>query len=239
MSTYTQRDLDTILSEKRQVARVRLRFTRPYAGGVPAGDDALKAFVVHHLGLAEGTPEYAEAIARMRSEEIPTTPLGGEVETAEAYALNVIRTGAAGPYVAAHQVKALFKQAASRAGYFKKKVGSKGDVSELGDALATGASFKNPAHPWEIYLVDGQGRAARVEIVKLCGSVGTPQGKKSIMHHTETAVEGSEIHFDFHWLKGKLTTEDFVTSMALASRIGLGSCQSFGYGRFDVVELEV
>jgi hypothetical protein len=238
MMRLTQVELDDLLAEVRSVAVVKCRMLRPLAGGVPAADEALRAFIEHHLGLKGD--EAQEAFNRIRKEESQTretTPEGGEVKEEEVYAVNVLRRGQAGPFILEHQVKALLKQAASRLGLFqaKGKVGSKGDLAELGTVLAHGGSLAVPARPWEIYL--GIPKETRFDV--LSGSVNTPQGKKSIQHHTEVAPEGTTFSFEVRWPAKKLTAHDMAKVLAAATQVGIGSCLSMGYGRFEVVEATI
>ncbi|MFH1724300.1 MAG: hypothetical protein ABII00_06725 [Elusimicrobiota bacterium] len=238
---WTQRDLDAVLDAERERAVVRCRLLRPLAGGQPAGEKALRAFAEHHLGLAPGTAEFDAALARIQSEEIgerETTPEDGEVKEESVYAVNVIRRGEKGPYILEHMVKALLKQAASRMGIFKAKPGAKGDVAEMGTVEAAGESLQDLVRPWEIYL-RRNGRPVGTSYALISGSVRTPQGKKSIQHHTETAEEGGEFTFAFSWPARKFSKDDLKRTLAAATKIGIGSCLSLGYGRFELVSAEV
>ena len=242
MVTAIQQELDAMLAEHRQSMTIKARFLRPLAGGQPASDDGLRAFIKHHLGIAPDAPEFEAAFQRIRKEEIgerSTTPETGEVQTEEVYAVNVIRKSEHGSFLLEHQLKALIKQAASRLGLFqvKGKVGAKGDIAELGTITATGESLQNQDRPWEIYLRKN-GAAAATHFVPISGSVGTPQGKKSIQHHTEVAEEGAEFSFQIAWPKKRLTMDDMKLILAAATQIGVGSCLSLGYGRFEVVDLQ-
>lgn len=233
---WTEKEIAELADGSRSVARMTLRFLRPLAGGQPAGDKALEAFAEHHLKLVPGTQEFKDAIARIKTEEIgerDATPEVGEVQEKHVYAVNVIRRSDKGPYVLEHQVKALLKQAASRIGLFKARIGTKGDMAEMGTVAAIGESLRNPARPWEVYLRNGSGPAT-TSYDKIAGSVNTPRGKKSIQHHTEIAAEGSRISFEFRWPVGKLKAENLKEILAAAKIIGLGSCLSLGYGRFEV-----
>jgi len=239
--SYTQEDLDALMEKTRAKAIVECEFLRECAGGVPAGEKGLAAFVEHHLGLVPDTPDFEDAIKRIEKEEIgerETTAEGGEVDTAEVYQVNVIRHSEHGAYLAEHQIKALLKQAASRIGLFVARRGSKGDLAEMGTVLAHGDSLQDPTRPWEIHLRNGDG-AASTRYQEISGSVNSPKGKKSIMHHTEVAAEGSRFSFALLWPDTKLKADDLVSTIAAATQIGLGSCLSLGYGRFRVNNLEI
>jgi len=240
---YTQDDLDALMEKTRAKAIVECEFLRECAGGVPAGEKGLAAFVEHHLGLVPDTPDFEDAIKRIEKEEIgerETTEEGGEVDTASVYQVNIIRHSEHGAYLADHQIKALLKQSASRMGIFsaKGKIGSKGDLAEMGTVLAYGDSLQDPTRPWEIHLRNGDG-AASTRYQEISGSVNSPKGKKSILHHTEVAAEGSRFSFALLWPETKLKSDDLVATIAAATQIGLGSCLSLGYGRFRVNNLEI
>lgn len=240
--TYSQGDMDAILGKRRARARIRCRAIRPIAGGQPAGDKGLRSFVEHHLGLEPGSKDFEDAVKRISEEEIgevDVTAEGGEVETKEVYQVNCIRKSKIGPFLLEHQVKAMLKQAASRMGIFKKKIGSKGDLAEMGTVRAAGASLMDPKRPWEIYLLAGSKKPAATHWEKISGSVNTPKGKKSIMHHTEVTQEGAEFEFEVDWMPTKLKKADFLALVAAATQIGIGSCQSLGYGKWEVVEMDV
>lgn len=234
---YTEAELAAMMDGERSAAAVTLTMTRRLAGSQPAGEKGVMAFVEHHLGLEPGSPEFEAACARIQKEEIgdrEATPEGGEVQEVESYAVNVIRRSEHGPFVLEHQIKAMIKQAASRLGLFaaKGKVGCKGDVAEMGTVEAAGASLLNPKRPWEVYLVDANGKPVTTEWARISGSVGTPQGKRSIQHDTEVAPEGTMLHFIVRWPARKMKAEDMVKTIAAARVIGLGSCLSLDYGRF-------
>lgn len=241
--TFDQKRLDAALATFRSTIRVKARFLLPFAGGVPASDRALEAFIEHHLHLAPETDAFRETFARIRKEEIgerDTTPETGEVATQTVYAVNVVRSTPDGPFVAAHQIKACLKQACSRLGMFnaKGKMGSKGDVAELGTVHAVGESVGNADAPWEIMLrKDGQAAPTHFDLIS--GTVGTPKGKKSIQHHTEVVEAGSEFEFEISWPAERLSPDDMMLAIAAMTQIGLGSCLSLAYGRFEVIAGEV
>jgi len=236
-----QSDLDAVLAKKRHRATVVCRAVRQLGGSQPADKKGLESFVQHVMGLDPDSEEFTEAVARIMDEEIgerETTPEGGELDEKSTYAVNVFRRNAHGPYLLNHQIQACIKAAASRLGFFVKKRGSKGDMAELGTVSAIGDSLQDPTRNWEIHCRNGVGEA-KVKFKRVNGKVSTPQGAKSIQHDTEFVEEGSNFAFEFSWMKGKLTPTDFLSVMAAATQIGLGSCRSLGYGRFEVVEMEV
>ena len=246
MGTYTQEGLDAVLEQRRNSAKVTARLLRPLAGGQPATDKGLAAFVEHHLKIEPETAEFDAAIARIKNEEIgerETTPEAGEVKEQKVYSVNVIRRSPLGPFVGAHQIQAMLKQAASRQGFFVSRRGSKGGMSEMGTVLATGNSLQNSDRPWEVYLRYCNGGdlvvPAETQFVEISGSVSSPQGRKSIITHTEVAQEGATISFDFRWPVGKLSEKDMAETVWAATKIGLGSCLSLGYGVWEVESMEI
>lgn len=239
--TYTQRDLDAILEEEGKIAsvRVRLRFPRNFAGGQPAGEKELKAFIQHHLGISPDAPEFMETYARIRREEMgeETTPEGGEVQTEQVYGVNIIRKSDKGPFILEHQIKAWLKTAASRMGIFKTKIGSKGDLAEMGMVTACGDSLQSALRSWEIYLRKDGGPVG-TSFVNVSGRVNTPSGAKSIQHHSEVTDEGAVIEFRVSWTKIKFSMEDMLKTLAAASRDRLGSMRSIGYGDIEIISVE-
>lgn len=235
-------DLDKLLKKHRTWAIVKAHFVRETAGGQPAGRKQIEAFVEHHLKFKPGTQEFIDIVNRIEKEEIgerDTAPPDGELETTKVYGVNVIRKSDKdfGPYILEHMIKACLKVAASRLEIFTKKRGSKGDLVEMGEIMAHGDSMRDPERPWQIYLTNGNGDPVGTEFKVISGSVSTPTGKKSIKHHTEFAPEGSKFEFKIYWPPKKIKHKDMLLMLAAARKIGLGSCASLGYGRFEIDEI--
>lgn len=236
-----QKDLDAMLEKRRSAIRVSCRMLRPLAGGQPAGEAGLRAFVQHQMGLEPDTEDFEAAVKRIGDEEIgekDTTPESGEVSTKKVYSVNVIRSSEKGCFIAQHQIKAMLKQAASRMGLFVSRRGSKGDVAELGTVEAFGPSRLMPLRPWEVYLVNESFEPIATQWHEINGSVSTAQGKKSIQTQTEVAPEGSRFEFVIRWPANKLKSDDMFLVLAAATKIGIGSVLSLDYGRFEVLEAE-
>lgn len=249
LKRYTQADLDQLLGRIRSKAVFVIRFLLPLLGTQPATDAGLTSYIKFHLHIdpqpdADGKPTNPEFIAtfnRIKTEEIgerDVTPEGGEVEEKKVYGINVVRQSKLGPYLLAHQVKAALKQSASRAGFFEKKKGSKGDMAETGEVFAEGESLQDKARPWEIYLRKNGG-PAKTYFDTERGSVNTPQGKKSIQYEAEHVEEGTEASFSFHWPARKLTEADMATVAAVATAAALGGARSLSHGKFEVVSLTI
>jgi len=249
LKRYTQADLDQLLGRIRSKAIFVIRFLLPLLGTQPATDRGLESYIQYHLGIdpQRGTddkptnPEFIATVNRIKTEEIgerDVTPEGGEVEEKKVYGINVVRKSALGPFLLAHMVKAALKQSASRAGFFEKKKGSKGDMAETGEVFAEGASLLNKARPWEIYLCKNGG-PAKTYFETERGSVNTPQGKKSIQYEAEHVEEGAEASFSFHWPARKLTEADMATVAAVATAAALGGARSLSHGKYEMVSLTI
>ena len=239
--TLTQADLDAQLAKVRSVATVRAKFLRQFVGGQPAKEEGVRAFVQHQALISPDTPEFEAMVQRILKEEIgdkEKSPEGAELQESSTYGVNVIRHSVAGPYIAAHQIQACIKQAASRLGLFMAKRGAKGDLAELGTVRAVDSSLADESRPWEIALTQS-GAAAHTSFQLLSGSVSTPMGRKSIQYHAEMADEGSEFAFEIHWPATKIRGKDMGLILAAATQIGLGSCLSLGFGRWEVLDATI
>jgi len=239
---FTREDLNKRADKFRAKVVVRCRFTRPHAGGQPATEKSLQAFVKHHLKLDPDGQEGADAIARIMNEEIgerEDTPDGGELKEEKVYGVNVIRRNDNGPFILEHMVKACVKVAASRLGYFVKKRGSKGDLSEMTLVRAHGASLKDPERPWEIHLTDAEGNPVGTHYELISGSINSAQGKKSIQHHTECSDEDCYFEFEYRWPATKIKKNEMLDIMAAIGNIGIGSTRSLNFSKFEVIEGEI
>jgi len=239
---FTRDDLNARAEKFRAKVVVKCRFTRPHAGGQPATEKSLEAFVQHHLGLDPESNEGKDVIARIMNEEIgerDDTPTGGELDEEKVYGVNVIRRNANGPFILEHMVKACFKVAASRLGYFVQKRGSKGDLSEMTLVRAHGLSLKDPERPWEIHLTDAEGNPITTHYELISGSISSAQGKKSIQHHTECTDEDCYFEFEYRWPANKIKKNEMLDIVAVIGNIGIGSTRSLNYSKFEVVEGEI
>ena len=242
MEKFTKEDINARANLFRSRAVVKARFTRPHAGGQPATEVGLEAFVEHHLKLALGTDEFNEAMARIKNEDIgdrDTTPEGGELDEKATYGVNVIRRDANGPFVLEHMIKACAKVAASRLQYFVKKRGSKGDLSEMTVVRAHGHSLSDQDHPWNIHLTDKDGKPIGTHFDLISGSISTPQGKKSIQHHTEVTNKDAYFEFEYRWPSTKIGKNEILNIFAAMGDIGIGSTRSLNYSKFEVLGVEI
>ena len=240
MSTYTKQDLSKIYDGYCGEAIVACRLTRQVVGGVPADKEGIKAFVIHHLHIAEG-PDADAAVARIMNDEVGERDAvqgEGEIKEKESYGVNVIRRDTAGPWLGDWQFKAALKQAASRVGLFVAKRGTKGDMAEMGRVTAHGVSAGGPEY--RIYLMDSTGATpAATYYQKFMGRVNTPNGAKSIVNDAECVSAGSTFGFRFQWYNSKLTETDLLKIFSALPVVGVGSVKSLECGKFDIERLEI
>ncbi len=217
-------------------------------GGQPADEKGVRQFVEYHLKLV-GT-EAEEAVKRILSEEIGEKDIlalkasgeedeGAELKEREVYGINIVRRDKYGPWLGNWMIKACLKAAASRIGLFKKKLGTKGDLAEMGRAMAYGDSLRNQKRPDQIYVYD-----PRISITsktpvdthyeKFMGRVTTPQGSKSIVHWSEVIPAGAKFDFEYRFGSTRFTKDDVVGVFALAQNIGLGSVKAMERGKFQI-----
>ena len=109
----------------------------------------------------------------------------------------------------------------------------------MGEVRASGPSFRDKAHPNKIYLVDGDGKPIETYYKVFAGRVSTPQGEKSITHHSECAPEGTYFHFEFRLVTKRISQERIAEIFAAGQVIGTGSVRSMERGKFEVERLEV
>ena len=234
----TQDNLNEIIESQRAVARIKLMFVTPYAGGQPATKEGLEAFVEHQLGLARGSAEFEAAVSRITGEEIDTAAEGMELDEKATYGVNVIRGNGNGHYIPEHCLKAVLKQAATRMNVFVKSRGSKGDIAEFGSVYAVGESLQDKEHPFHVYL-RREDAPAPTHYEVLQGRVSTASGKMSIQHHTLVAEAGSTIEFELRCGVRGMKFGDMEKIIAGMSVIGIGSCLSIGFGKVRVLEYEI
>ena len=94
-------------------------------------------------------------------------------------------------------------------------------------------------YTWEVYLVDDNGNPIGTEFHEISGNVTGPNGRKSIRHHTEVALEGANFEFEFRWLDTKLKAQEVAEIIAFMGNAGLGSVRSMAYGGFEVLEMTI
>lgn len=239
---YTSKDLQAKYSEMTAAIRCWCRFTSELVGGVPADEKALLAFAEHHLGIA--SPEEREAaVKRILKEEVgerDVTPEAGEVAEKQIYGVNVLRsTPGLGPWLGDWMIKAAIKQAASRVSIFMKVRGSKGNFAEVGRVRAIDVSLKEEEHPERIYLVDDGGQPAKTSFKEFMGRVQSPQGAKSITHHSECVAPGALFAFEFRFIPGEVKTKNVEELLATLGVVGTGSVRSLERGKYEITRAEV
>ena len=240
MGKYGPKDLEEAFESFTARVTATCEFTKEVVGGQPADRAGVEAFVKHHLKI--GTDEVGAVTDRIMREEVgerDTTPDGGEVKELESYGVRVIRKDEKGPWIGDWMVKACMKAAASRLGLFqaKGKIGSKGDLAEMGRIRAIGNSLNGD--PERIHLFDADGKPAGTTFQKYHGRVSTPQGARSIVHDSETAPAGSRFAFELRFPPKRLSEKDVVMIFAAMRNIGLGSAKALERGKFEVLDLEI
>jgi len=250
MAQYTAKELEQVYQDSTALVTASCTLLTELVGGQPAGEDGIRQFVKHHLEITDEA-ECEKAVQRILREEVgerDTTPAEGEIVERETYGVNVIRHDEFGPYLGDWMVKACIKAAFSRMGMFVEKRGSKGNVAELGRVRAFGPSaVHHRLHPERIYLTLGEELApAPTTFKEFSGRVNTPQGAKSIKHHSECAAPGTRFGFEFRFLPGTagikaITEKDVVKMLSFATVIGLGSAKALERGKFivDACSIEI
>ncbi len=240
---YTAADLQTRYEEMTASIKCWCQFTSELVGGVPADEKALLAFAEHHLGIA--SPEEREkAVQRILKEEVgerEVTPEAGEVQEKVIYGVNVIRrSDGLSPWIGDWMLKAGIKQAASRANIFMKIRGSKGNFAEVGQVRAIDYSLKEKDHPERIYIVSADSaEPARTSFREFMGRIQSPQGAKSITHHSECAEPGSRFAFEFRFVAGEVKAKNIEEILATLGVIGTGSGRSLERGKYQIEKAEV
>lgn len=236
MTIYNAEQLNELYEKETTRFVVEAEFVRETVGGQPGGDDGLRAYVEHHLGLKGDEAE--AAMSRIRKSELDVTPDGGEIAEKQLYSLNNIRKDANGHWLGDWMVKACFKAAASRLGLFVSTKGLKGNIAEMGRIQASGHSAKG--EPFHIYLTDQDGGPVQTFYQEFKGRVSGPSGSNSIVTTSECAPAGTKFSFEFRFkTTPKFGTEDIARVVAAMQVIGLGSAKSLERGKFRVTKLAI
>jgi len=233
-------ELNMIYQDTTTQVVVECEFTTEMVGGQPAGDKELEAFCIHHLKVPEN--ELKAAMARIKDEELGEkdsvqAPLD-EIKERESYGVNVIRRDENGPWIGTWMVKAMMKAAASRQGIFMKKRGSKGDMAEMSRILGHGKSKKSEARD-RIHLYMPDGKPVETSFKEFMGSVGTPQGRTSIKHHSEIVMPGVRFSYEWRVPPIRIKLDQIKMIMAVISEFGIGSVKAMERGKIKVVKLTV
>jgi hypothetical protein len=215
-------------------------------GGQPAGDKEIEAFVRHQMKVTD-PQAVAEEVARIKAHELgtvrPVAPEGAELDVTEKSAVNLIRRDDHGPWLGDWMVKACIKNSSSRIGIFRQKIGTKGDMAEMGQVRAAGVScFEIPGadNLNRIYLRNSAGNGpAPTNLETFRGKVSTPNGAQSILTVAEVAAPGARFEFSFRFFDAKTTIEDVADIFSGAMIIGLGSARSLERGKFRIERLTV
>lgn len=241
MTTYNADDLTKRYQELTAIVRCDCVSVTEIVGGQPADEKGVRAFVQHHLKL-EGE-EAEKATARILREELGEKDVPapeGELQEKQVYGLYALRSTDFGPWVGDWMIKACFKQAASRLDIFRQVKGSKGDFAEAGQVLAAGGSLLEADNPNHIYLLAPDGmHPVRTNWQEFMGKVSTPQGSKSIIHHSECAPPGTRFSWEMRFLSARVVEDDVRDVLALMMVVGLGSARSLERGKFKIERAEI
>lgn len=203
-------------------------------GGQPAGDAGVRAFVTHHLKLTGADAD--AAVKRIKAEELGERTVNtetGELNERVTYGINVVRRDGFGPWLGNWMVKANLKAAAQRLGIWVEKMGTKGDMSEMGRVEAHGASALDEDNPGRIYLLDADGtKPAAIYFERFFGRVSGPRGSNSIVHDSECVAPGAVFEFEYRFPTAKLNKDDVLDIFSAAMTIGLGSVKAMECGKF-------
>ena len=245
MGTYTTAELEEEYEGMTGQVLVEAKLTSDLVGGLPADTEGIRAFCKHHLHLDGDDLEGAvRRITRVELGDREVTPELGEVIEREAYSVNVLRRTEDGyAYLGDWMIKACAKCAASKLGLFRSKLGTKGDVAEMGSVRAWGNSTRGYRN--QICFYDDEGKPFSDRIwQRLPGHVTTPRGGKSILQDVEVVPMGYRFAFEMRIPMGKgaekkVTEKDIVRIVAAMGVVGVGSARSLERGKFTVLSLEV
>lgn len=241
MTTFNYDELTERYQAMTGLVRCHCIFATELVGGQPAEEEGIKAFVKYHLHL-EGK-EAEDAVRRIQQEELgekDVAPEEGELKEKEVYGVNAIRRTKYGPFLGDWMIKACMKQSCSRLNIFTQNKGSKGDFAEAGQVRAYGESFLEQDHPERVYILGDDGVSpAKSYWNEFMGRVSTPQGQKSIIHHSECVAAGSRFTWEMRFLSGRVKEEDVKDALALMMVVGLGSARSLERGKFRIEKAEI
>lgn len=241
MTTYNADDLTRRYQELTAIVRCDCVAVTEIVGGQPADEKGVRAFVQHHLHLVGEEAE--KATARILREELGEKDVPapeGELTEKLVYGLYALRRTELGVWVGDWMLKACFKQAATRLNLFREVKGSKGDFAEAGQVVAAGGSLLEAAHLNRIYLLAPDGmRPVETYWDEIRGKVSTPQGSKSIIHHSECVPVGTRFSWEMRFLSGRVVEEDIRDVLALMMVVGLGSARSLERGKFRIEQAEI
>jgi len=219
---------------------VKCQAVTPIVGGVTATEAGVRAFIRHHLGIADEA-EAQITYERILKEEIgqrDVAPETGELKEQLTYGINVIRRTEYGPYLGNWMIHANIKTAMSRLGIFAEQRGSKGNIAEGGVVKPYGVSRRDD-RPDCVYLVGPDGDPATTYFDEFKGRVSSPKGSVSVIHHSECVPAGTRFEYEFAFLRGQLKDADIIDWLALSMIVGFGSVKSLGNGKVRILEAEI
>lgn len=238
--TYGPGELRKRYEKLTTLAVVECTLTTELVGGAPLGEEGVKNFVEHHLRLKD--QEAADAVRRILEQEgvaqkLPTNRNGsevpGEVPETLTYGLTGFRHSERGAWIGNWQIKAMLKQAATRTNLFVVKRGSKGDLAELGEVVAAGASLMEKDYVERVHLYGPDDRPAVTYWTKFKGRISGPSGYASIVTDKEAVPRGTRFRFALRYGDKKISESDILDLVAVAQNLGIGSAKAYERGKFQ------
>ena len=241
--TGSERDLNKLYEKFTGFIRCYCTMRTEMVGGLPANEEALDQFALHHLKITDAK-ERKEAVSRMLNEELgekDVTQPKDELKEKLSYGVNQLRKNKLGPWLGEWMIKANLKAAASGIGLFVDYRGTKKNLAEFGKVVAIGFSALEPKQLGRIYFRNRTGnKPAETYYIKFHGNVSTPRGRVSIMHDSECVAPGSRLAFEYRFLPDpRIKINDIKYMLALAMLGGFGSCKGLGKGKFGIDRYEI
>jgi hypothetical protein len=210
-------------------------------GGQPADEAGVRAYVKHHLQIAD-EKEAEAAVRRILTQEVEnTTPELGEVPEGKLYGLRAVRKTNGWPYLGDWMIKACLKSASSRLAIFQQILGTKGSFAESGRIRAWKYSLQNSEEPNLVCLCKpDEDTPAETYFREFMGRVQTPGGLVSIIHQSECVAPGSRFAWEFRFMPVRGLTADAIQDvLGMAMIVGLGSARSLERGKFRILSAEL
>jgi len=213
---------------------VKLHAVDRICGGRPKNPELIRSWVESTTGHKD---DQSEALTKQALEEL--------VDETTEKSWNGFPGDAHGIFLAARQIKALFKECATMRRVTVDKRGSKQIFQHGFEIKATPEQEKMTGHADRIYMTfDG-------EVVKESHGfdegpihVQTPQGPRTALKRVDY-VEDVDIEFEI-WVMGTASAEtrhvgevEIIDMLTFGQENGLGADRSQGHGKFRVVDFHV
>jgi hypothetical protein len=205
--------------------KVVLRIEDRIDGGVPKNPELIRQWIAARTGFDD------EITKKLAEEYLPDIEKVSE-EIAQS-SWNGFAADDNGPYIMAHQVKAMLKTSAGLLGIQQKKRGSKQIIQHGFEIKGVGRGKKR------IYLEDH----SEIQTEEKPIHVDTPKGKRDALKRTDY-VTSATLRFEIWVLKTHPNEKRHIGEAELrlmlthAQEEGLGANRSQGEGKFEVLEFE-